>query len=182
MPSDPYLIAGLTYDVDDTIIGSVTIRLINIRTGESMPATSSAIGEYVEDLANLKQGYNNGDWIFVQTVKTTDNSVRFSEGKFKIDINTGYTTKNLYFNRIGVDKQLQTLSDTDILNREHDPTIKGKRVKISDEDLYVEDKVITRNASNYITSIVITKGNKKKTITITRDANNYITSIDEKVN
>jgi len=60
----PYPISGLVYDTDGTtLLQSVRVSLTNTTNTSSLDTTTNSSGEYLFDLANLSNGYSNGDII-----------------------------------------------------------------------------------------------------------------------
>ena len=65
-PLTNFPITGYVYDIDRTAEDGVTVKVINVRTGESTSTTSNSLGEYSLNLANMTTQWLENDLLILQ--------------------------------------------------------------------------------------------------------------------
>lgn len=63
MPSTPYLVFGVVYSSGGSAATSNNLTLRNETTNEQISTITNSLGQFIFDLANLKSGYTDGDFI-----------------------------------------------------------------------------------------------------------------------
>lgn len=177
-PVTPFAISGKVYEPNGSLANKVTVVALETDTNESISFTTSANGEYMIDLANLKNGYTDGDIVHVYAVRK-DDKLKYFDFKFAIDTDTGFKEQDITLNTevfvLGGRK-----SEVDIANAEHD-ILSGAKKTISINHLlpkeydYVEMSYVGGN----MTLAVFKKGGSNgvtvTTINLTYDGRDLIT-------
>lgn len=71
MASFPYIVNGTLFDIDgSTTLANVKVTVRNERTNKTLSQNTNSSGEYGFDLANLENGYSDGDVITLFTLYT----------------------------------------------------------------------------------------------------------------
>ena len=105
MASFPYIIQGIVYDTDGTTtLSNVRVTARNERTSQTISQNTNASGEYQLDLANLSNGYSNGDIITIYVIFT--NLEDFIE-HIVVESEGGATSQNLTLVEVPASDQLR---------------------------------------------------------------------------
>lgn len=129
-PPQPYPVTGKVFDTDgSTGLSGATVTIVNLRTTESLEATSEADGSYAIDLQNLPGGWNDGDdLLFIARKVISAMAEKFAQDTSSISGTT--LTKNLTV-VLYVDKQLYPLEGIDNADskmRVFDPQSQATRI------------------------------------------------------
>jgi hypothetical protein len=90
MPSIPYPIDGIVYDIDgSTVVSGAMVVVLNTTTHEKTSTTTNSLGQFILDLANLTSGYSNSDKTQITAFYGTDSGQRCLSKRHTVDIGTG---------------------------------------------------------------------------------------------
>jgi len=70
-PSNPHVIYGYVYDENGNPLADAPVVITNAATGDNATVYTDSNGYYQYDLANLPNGYNDGDLIYVNATNTS---------------------------------------------------------------------------------------------------------------
>ena len=119
---NPYPISGTITNQDGVNSTDATVKFTNLRTNESITITTNDAGEYVIDLANMKQEYQNGDMLYI--VAEADN--RYSMYNFRtIVTSTGYSELDMTIYYVLDKNRVSGLRDIPIFT--YEPLASAKR-------------------------------------------------------
>ncbi len=137
--SDPYVLSGHVYDINEVALESAKVTAVNLRTGESVEDTTNAQGEYIMDLANLKTAYADKDIIYMQAISVLGDILKFAEHRFEVKITDGVHERELYLSATTPRAFANTTSRSELVlaNSEHDDSNQAKRT-ITVEKTYTQ--------------------------------------------
>jgi len=97
MPSFPYPVDGVVYDIDgSTLVSGAIVVALDVTTAEKISTTTNALGQFQLDLANLSSGYTNADKIQVTATYKTESGQRSLSKRHTVDTGTGsYSAGNM---------------------------------------------------------------------------------------
>ena len=179
MPEIPWVLSGVVTDIDgSTAASGVSIRVVNLRTFDTLTATTESDGSYSVTLTS----YEDNDGLYIEArTSISDSMEKF--GNAYSDVDTGLAGREV---NITLDKRVDLGVVTKILRspyqdkeeRMFSPEFNAKRVVIVGSGKV--QVAITRDANDLITSIEENDGVHTKVITFTRDANNLVTAVSER--
>lgn len=131
--SIPYPISGTVTNPDGSNVENANVYAFNTRNDTEIPTTTNSSGQYVLDLANLSEDYQNRDIIHVRVL--IGGPERYANSYHYVDTSTGSATVDFTL-QISYEKfkKGERITDRVVQESTFEPSALGRRTVLVDKD------------------------------------------------